>query len=236
MKQHLLSTGNQRLAQASPFDPVWGIGLRADDPEAQDSSRWRRKKLLREALSAVRDTLRSSEAGLTHPASCHHFCNSTTTDRIHEIPPAPPRPLALAAPSQVFPWRFRPFRLTRWLIPTPRFWLSHLVSTPPSRCQNTVPASSTTPLLLMTPLRQPTSRFTADLAFLHLLVAWRFLILAPHRLLSDEIFSLACSIGCCGIHHVREEMYPSCLGGGWRINPSEDIDKCAPERPIYSQK
>ena len=33
MKHHLLSTGNKRLAEASPLDPVWGIGLRADDPE-----------------------------------------------------------------------------------------------------------------------------------------------------------------------------------------------------------
>ena len=31
-KHHLLSTGNKRLAEASPLDPVWGIGLRADDP------------------------------------------------------------------------------------------------------------------------------------------------------------------------------------------------------------
>ena len=34
MKYHLLSTGTNSLAEASPFDPVWGIGLRADDPEA----------------------------------------------------------------------------------------------------------------------------------------------------------------------------------------------------------
>ena len=33
MKLHLLSTGNTRLAEASPLDPVWGISLRADDPE-----------------------------------------------------------------------------------------------------------------------------------------------------------------------------------------------------------
>ena len=32
MQHHLLSTGNKRLAEASPLDPVWGIGLRVDDP------------------------------------------------------------------------------------------------------------------------------------------------------------------------------------------------------------
>ena len=39
MKYHLLRTGTKILAEASPFDPVWGIGLRADDPEARDSRR-----------------------------------------------------------------------------------------------------------------------------------------------------------------------------------------------------
>ena len=80
MKQHLVSTGTKVSAEASPFDPMSGIGLGADDPEAQDPSRWRGKHLLRKALSAVRDTLRSSEAGLAHTASSHQFCTPTTTD------------------------------------------------------------------------------------------------------------------------------------------------------------
>ena len=96
MKQHLLCTGTKLLAEASPFYPVWGIGLRADNPEAQDPSRWRGKKLLGKALFAVRDALPASEAGLAHPASSHHFFTPTTPDRIHEISPAPPRPLAVA--------------------------------------------------------------------------------------------------------------------------------------------
>ena len=32
MKNHLLSAGANILAEASPFDLVWGIALRADDP------------------------------------------------------------------------------------------------------------------------------------------------------------------------------------------------------------
>ena len=40
VKYHLLSTGTKRLAEASLFDPVWGIGLRADDPEARDPRWW----------------------------------------------------------------------------------------------------------------------------------------------------------------------------------------------------
>ena len=55
MKHHLVSTGNKRLAEASPLDPVWGIGLRADDPRAKGPRRWRGKYLLGEALSAIRE-------------------------------------------------------------------------------------------------------------------------------------------------------------------------------------
>ena len=32
MQHYLLSTGSKRLAEASPLDPAWGIGLRADRP------------------------------------------------------------------------------------------------------------------------------------------------------------------------------------------------------------
>ena len=46
MKKHLLSTETKRLVEASYFNPVWGIDLLADKPEAQDPSRWHGKKLL----------------------------------------------------------------------------------------------------------------------------------------------------------------------------------------------
>ena len=58
MKHHLMSTGNKGLAESSPLDPVWGIGLQADDPRAYDPRQWRGKKLLGEALSAVREAIR----------------------------------------------------------------------------------------------------------------------------------------------------------------------------------
>lgn len=39
-KQYLLSIGTKLLAEASPFDPMWGIGLRSDDPEAGTPRLW----------------------------------------------------------------------------------------------------------------------------------------------------------------------------------------------------
>ena len=41
MKNHLLSSGNKLLADVSPLDPVWGIGLRADDPRTNNPCQWR---------------------------------------------------------------------------------------------------------------------------------------------------------------------------------------------------
>ena len=190
-KQHLLSTGSKRLAEASPFDFVCGICFRADDPDAQDPSLWRGKQLLEKSLSAVRGTLCSSKAGLAHTALAHQFCTPTITDILHEISPAPPRPLVVSSACPGPPLEVSTFFLTHRLIIAPRFWLSHLVSTPPSRCQNTAAASSGAPLLSMAPLLQQQQK--AELAFFHVLVAWRFLTLALHRRPFDEMSWIACS-------------------------------------------
>ena len=50
-----------------------GIGLRAGDSRANDPRQWRGKKLLGEALSAVREAIRESETGLAYPASSSRF-------------------------------------------------------------------------------------------------------------------------------------------------------------------
>ena len=73
MQHHLLGTGNKRLAEATPLDLVWGIGLRADDLQANDPRQWRWKIFLGEALSAVREAVRESETGLAHPASAGRY-------------------------------------------------------------------------------------------------------------------------------------------------------------------
>ena len=37
-KHHFLSTGNKRLAEASPLDPVWGICLLYTSPSPRDAT------------------------------------------------------------------------------------------------------------------------------------------------------------------------------------------------------
>jgi ribA/ribD-fused uncharacterized protein len=57
MKEFLLSTGASVLVEASPVDPVWGIGLSAEDPNAHDPSKWKGQNLLGFILMKVRAEL-----------------------------------------------------------------------------------------------------------------------------------------------------------------------------------
>lgn len=61
LREALLRTGDAILAEASPADPIWGIGLKDIDPEALDPTSWKGTNFLGEALMAVRAALRSSE-------------------------------------------------------------------------------------------------------------------------------------------------------------------------------
>ncbi|MBZ5709938.1 NADAR family protein [Nannocystis pusilla] len=60
LRAALLATGDKLLVEASPLDRIWGVGLRADDPRIHDTSRWRGKNLLGEALMRVRAELRAA--------------------------------------------------------------------------------------------------------------------------------------------------------------------------------
>lgn len=57
LRAFLSSTGDRVLVEASPVDPIWGIGLAADDEAARDPFRWRGANLLGFALMHVRDRL-----------------------------------------------------------------------------------------------------------------------------------------------------------------------------------
>lgn len=51
----LINTGDKIIVEASPLDTIWGIGLAAGDPLAQDESTWKGLNLLGKALMIVRD-------------------------------------------------------------------------------------------------------------------------------------------------------------------------------------
>lgn len=61
LRGFLLGTGTQVLVEASPVDAIWGIGLAADDPRAQDPACWMGLNLLGFALMAVRSALGESD-------------------------------------------------------------------------------------------------------------------------------------------------------------------------------
>lgn len=59
LREFLLDTKDRILVEASPVDRIWGIGLAADDPRAENPEQWRGLNLLGFALMEVRALLRS---------------------------------------------------------------------------------------------------------------------------------------------------------------------------------
>ena len=58
----LLSTGDKTMAEASPLDAIWGIGMAEDHPNVTDQCLWGRN-LLGKAIMRVRDELRGTQVG-----------------------------------------------------------------------------------------------------------------------------------------------------------------------------
>lgn len=59
LRAALLGTGLSSIAEASPKDRTWGIGLAATDPDAMDPKKWRGANLLGRVLERVRAELRA---------------------------------------------------------------------------------------------------------------------------------------------------------------------------------
>ena len=60
LRTFLLNTGERVLVEASPVDTIWGVGLAADDPLAEQPAQWRGLNLLGFALMDVRRSLRAA--------------------------------------------------------------------------------------------------------------------------------------------------------------------------------
>ena len=57
LKERLLGTGNDILAECAVKDRIWGIGLSMNDPDRHDISKWKGQNLLGYALMMVRDKI-----------------------------------------------------------------------------------------------------------------------------------------------------------------------------------
>ena len=68
LRDFLLATGDTILVEASPYDCIWGIGLRKDDPDSRAPEKWHGENLLGFALMEVRDLLRTNTVSALSPA------------------------------------------------------------------------------------------------------------------------------------------------------------------------
>ena len=57
LREFLLSTRDKILVEASPHDKIWGIGMSANEQNAQNPVKWRGQNLLGFALMRVRDEI-----------------------------------------------------------------------------------------------------------------------------------------------------------------------------------
>jgi len=57
LKTFLLNTKDRVIVEASPVDPIWGIGMASDDKDVLNVAKWKGLNLLGFALMEVRDEL-----------------------------------------------------------------------------------------------------------------------------------------------------------------------------------
>ena len=88
MQLALIRTGDRRLAEASPHDNLWGIGLSARDPRASCPDSWCGQNLLGQALEHVRQILRRNTSTLpSHPTPGTTAPRDGTGDVVFEVDP-----------------------------------------------------------------------------------------------------------------------------------------------------
>lgn len=57
LKAFLLETGESVLAEASPYDRIWGVGLAEDNPAIENPNNWHGENLLGFALMETHQIL-----------------------------------------------------------------------------------------------------------------------------------------------------------------------------------
>ena len=78
LKKELLSTGNCVLAEASPYDDIFGIKLNEDEATSMEPEQWPGRNLLGKALMEVR-------AELGGAMSVGDIINSSALDTINRL-------------------------------------------------------------------------------------------------------------------------------------------------------
>ncbi|RZJ56114.1 MAG: NADAR family protein [Flavobacterium sp.] len=58
LKEFLINTNERILVEASPVDPIWGIGMASDHKDVNNPEKWKGLNLLGFALMEVRDELK----------------------------------------------------------------------------------------------------------------------------------------------------------------------------------
>ena len=61
LKRFLLSTGDEILVEASPYDKVWGIGMYENNVNATNPALWNGENMLGFALMEARDIIREND-------------------------------------------------------------------------------------------------------------------------------------------------------------------------------
>lgn len=69
----LLSTGSALLAEASPYDRVWGVGVTEDDPRFANPAKWEGENLLGRACMRARADIRQLAALGRFGLVCHEW-------------------------------------------------------------------------------------------------------------------------------------------------------------------
>ena len=69
LRNKLIRTGNAVLAEASPYDKIWGIGLDRDDPLANQPDKWKGENLLGKILGELREEFTANGSHASHRKS-----------------------------------------------------------------------------------------------------------------------------------------------------------------------